>query len=331
MWKWIAAAWAGLWMCLRSAYERRIFTTEKYELWSEKIKKDRTLVFLSDLHDNQFGPGQRRLLAGIAREKPDAVLIGGDTMVVKRRADIHAALFLVKKLAKRYPVYCGNGNHENRMDRDRGRYGDLYDEYVRELRKAGVRYLADESADLGEDIRISGVDLKEKYYEKVMPASLTPGYIEKRLGKAETGRYQILLAHSPVFQRAYARWGADLTLAGHFHGGTVWLPGLGGLMTPQFTLFQKICAGLHGRNGRYMIVSRGLGTHSINIRLNNPSELVVIKLHPAQGRLLRWPEPAGTSGAGGGEERSAAASGKRIYRPEEFCYTDKAQREEARL
>ncbi len=322
MWKWIAAAWAGLWICLRSAYERRIFTTEEYELWSEKIKKDRTLVFLSDLHDNRFGPGQRRLLAGIARVRPDAVLIGGDMMVVKKRADIGAALFLVKKLAKRYPVYYGNGNHENRMDRDRGRYGDRYDVLVRELRKAGVFHLSDDSAELGEDIRISGVDLKEKYYEKFFPAALTPDYIEERLGCADAERYQILLAHTPSFQSAYARWGADLTLAGHFHGGTVWLPGLGGLMTPQFVPFQKNCAGLHGKHGKYMIVSRGLGTHSVNLRLNNPSELVVVKLHPAKDRIREWPS-FGRRAENSGEDparqalRSAAAA----------CDTGKAQRE----
>ena len=130
---WAGMAAAGAALLLRSAYERRHFTTERYEIVSEKIKKPKTLVFLSDLHDNCFGSGQKELLEAIDREQPDAVLIGGDMMVVKKKADTGTALFLARKLAQRYPVYYGNGNHENRMNRDRGRYGDRYDRYIRTL------------------------------------------------------------------------------------------------------------------------------------------------------------------------------------------------------
>ncbi len=278
MWMWIAAAAAAAGLWCRSWYERKTFTTEVYELKSEKLKRDRTFVFLTDLHDNCFGPHQRRLIAAIDRVRPDGVLIGGDMMVVKKRADIDAALFFVKELAKRYPVYYGNGNHEIRMNRDRGRYGDSYDRYTAELRRAGVRYLSDESAEACEDIRISGLNIDQRFYRKFTPVSMEPDYIAGKLGKADERRYQILLAHSPRFLSAYAEWGADLTLAGHYHGGTIWLPFLGGLMTPQFEFFQKCCAGLLEEKGRFMVAGRGLGTHSVNIRLNNPSQLVVIKL-----------------------------------------------------
>lgn len=59
-------------------------------------------------------------------------------------------------------------------------------------------------------------------------------YIEKKAGKADPDHFQILLAHSPLYFDACAKWGADLTLSGHFHGGTIRLPGLGGVMTPQY-------------------------------------------------------------------------------------------------
>lgn len=103
--------------------------------------------------------------------------------------------------------------------------------------------------------------------------------MEKKLGPA-AGKdcFQILLAHSPLFFDAYRKWGADLTLSGHFHGGTIRIPGLGGVMTPQYQFFLPVCAGTHEREGRYMAVSRGLGTHSINIRLNNRPQLLAIRL-----------------------------------------------------
>ena len=72
-----------------------------------------------------------------------------------------------------------------------------------------------------------------------------------------------------------------MTLAGHFHGGTIRIPGLGGVMTPQYQFFLPWSAGNFERNGKRMIVSRGLGTHSINIRLNNRPQLVLIRLRRA--------------------------------------------------
>ena len=282
MWKLMMAAGAAVFgCCLRSAYERKNFAVDVYEILSEKVTRERTFVFLSDLHDNCFGPNQERLLAAIDKVRPDGVIIGGDMMVVKKEADLEAALFLAGKLAEKYPVFYGNGNHESRMDRKRGLYGDTYDVFVTRLREAGVCHLSDESVVFDDEVRISGLDVDRPYYDKRVPSDrMEVSYIEKRLGKAAEDRFQILLAHSPLFYRTYGRWGADLALCGHFHGGTIRLPWVGGLMTPQFHFFEKCCAGRLNEGGRDVIVSRGLGTHSINIRLHNQAELVVVKLLP---------------------------------------------------
>lgn len=280
MWKWILtlAAVTGGGLLARSAYERKTLAVDTYEIKTDKIVRDRTFVFLSDLHDNCFGEGQKDLLDAIAREKPDAVLIGGDMMVVKKRADIDAALFFVEKLAKQYPVYYGNGNHENRMEQKRDIYGGQYDRLVKAFTDMGVHHLSDAFAAIDEEIVVYGLNLEHRYYKKFSHETMEADYIERRIGRGDKKRYQILLAHSPLYHDAYARWGADLTLCGHFHGGTIRIPGLGGLMTPQFQFFKKCCGGLFWNHGKAMIVSRGLGTHSINIRLNNKPELVVIRL-----------------------------------------------------
>lgn len=278
MWIMGCLAAAGCGLLLRSAWERRTLTTTEYVIETEKIKADRTYVFLSDLHDNCFGEGQEKLLAAVRWARPDAVLIGGDMMVVKKKAELDAALFLMGRLAEQYAVYHGNGNHENRMDRDRGVYLDQYDRYVEALGALGVHHLSDSAEDLGEDIRIHGLNLEKQFYKKLPTEPLEVSYIQERLGVPEDGRFHILLAHSPLYQKAYGDWGADLTLCGHFHGGTIRIPGLGGLMTPQFQFFKDCCGGSFQEDGRTMIVSRGLGTHSVNIRLNNKPELLVIRL-----------------------------------------------------
>ncbi|MEG0368829.1 MAG: metallophosphoesterase [Hungatella sp.] len=280
MWIWmVTAALLLLLLLLRSCDERNYFSTEIYEVESDKLEPEgKTVVFLSDLHDHTFGKEQSRLLEAIRKLQPEAILIGGDMMVVKQGVDLDATLFLVERLTKICPVYYGNGNHENRMDRDRGCYGDRYDQLRNRLSQMGVMHLSDQSCAFGDDIVISGLNLELPYYRKFSPEVMSPLYLQQRLGTADSGKFQILLAHSPLYFDAYAAWGADLTLAGHFHGGTIRLPWLGGLMTPQFQFFVPYCGGIFQKGKKYLVVSRGLGTHSINIRLNNRAHLVVVNL-----------------------------------------------------
>ena len=273
------AAAAGLaW----SKYERGHFVTEKLVFSSSKIKEPAILVFLSDLHDNTFGEKNEKLLKEIKRIHPDAVLIGGDTMVTKPgRADLSRTKELLQGISRlSCPVFYANGNHEQRMQRDRGVYGSMYDEFRKLLEEYQVNYLQNKTVQWRDDIAVSGVDIAWKYYQDFHPDSMVPSYLARRLGKAESERFQILLAHSPLFFDAYAGWGADLSLAGHFHGGTIRLPGLGGVMTPQYQFFHPFCGGVFEQNGRWMLVSRGLGTHSINIRIGNRPQLAVIRLEP---------------------------------------------------
>lgn len=273
------AAAAGLaW----SKYERGHFVTEELVFSSSKIKEPAVLVFLSDLHDNTFGEKNEKLLKEIKRIHPDAVLIGGDTMVTKPgRADLSRTKELLQGISRlSCPVFYANGNHEQRMQRDRGVYGSMYDEFRKLLEEYQVNYLQNKTVQWRDDIAVSGVDIAWKYYQDFHPDSMVPSYLARRLGKAESERFQILLAHSPLFFYAYAGWGADLSLAGHFHGGTIRLPGLGGVMTPQYQFFHPFCGGVFEQNGRWMLVSRGLGTHSINIRIGNRPQLAVIRLEP---------------------------------------------------
>ena len=271
--------------CLaRSRYERDCLVTEKYRIASEKIHgQGKTIVFLTDLHNKEFGEENSRLLETVRKVKPDAVLFGGDGMVAKRgNSDVRIPLALLTELAKEFPVYCGNGNHESRMVWKTDVYGETYEHYRMALEDAGIRYLSNEAADLDSDIRIYGLDLPKSAY---LPRSgeIPEGLLKETLGEPDPEKFCLLLAHSPLFFEEYAAWGADLTLSGHFHGGTIRLPLVGGVMTPQYQFFYPRCAGYfelpgRGREKSRMIVGRGLGTHSINIRLNDKPQVVVVRL-----------------------------------------------------
>ena len=269
-----AAAAAGL-LYLRSEYEKEHFVTECYEIRSPKIHQPKRLVFLTDLHEKSFSRDNRLLREELSRIDPDFVLAGGDLVTCpKDREEYAVSLSLMRFLAERWPVYYAPGNHEDRM---RTRNTD----YFSELEKAGVTFLENESAEAAEDIRITGVRLDHVYYRtRFRIPVLSPGYLKETVGEADMERFQILLLHSPQFFEDCAAWGADLTLSGHFHGGTIRLPYLGGLMTPQYQFFRRECAGRFEKDGKTMIVGRGLGTHSVNIRLNDRPQIVVVNLLP---------------------------------------------------
>lgn len=282
---WMIAAVCGLLLLIyiRSEHEKRHFSMDTYEIRSGKIREgERTFVFLSDLHDNRFGAGQKELLEAIEKIHPDGVLIGGDMMITNRSknfVDTERTLYLVRQLAARYPVYYGFGNHESRMQWAKSQFGNVYEEFCRQLRQAGVMIVKGrERYQIDSDIALAGLEIPKEYYRKFAHETMDVRVMTMQTGEADRERYQILLAHTPTMFAQYRAWGADLTLSGHFHGGTIRVPFLGGLMTPQFQFFYRYCGGRFVKDGRTLIVSRGMGTHSVNIRLNNRAQLVVIKL-----------------------------------------------------
>ena len=58
---------------------------------------------------------------------------------------------------------------------------------------------------------------------------------------------------------------------------------LGGVLAPSLRLFPKYDGGLFEEGDSRMVLGRGLGSHTIPIRLFNPGELIVVRLEP-EGR-----------------------------------------------
>lgn len=288
IWYWLlgGAAAAGVMLLARSAYERRHFEVCRWQFYTAAVEGPVKFVVLSDLHDWSFGEDNEELLRAVREETPDFVLLAGDMMTVKpwKNGDFQVCESLLAGLAAEFPVYYGSGNHELRMKRQEEEYPGWYSRFSAFLRKQGICYLEDETVAIPQPhgrVLISGLDLDERFYTaKFKTEPMEDGYVEERLGPCckEKGDYQILLAHSPLYFPNYARWGADLVLSGHFHGGTIRLPGVGGLMSPQYQMFPKWDRGLYEYGGSRMIVSAGLGTHSINIRLNNRPTLISVEL-----------------------------------------------------
>ncbi len=241
--------------------------------------KDFTAVLLSDLHNVSYGEGNRDLLEAILSVNPEVVFASGDMLTAKSGAETDAALALMEGLAKNFPVFYANGNHESRLkERSEDRTGD-YGKYAESIKGFGVHLLENTSKEItihGMPIDVRGLELPMDYYRHFKRLDLTLGEMDEMLGKANDKAYQLLLAHCPLYFETYAVWGADLTLSGHLHGGMVRIPGIGGVISTQFRLFPKYDKGLFNLDTGKMVVSAGLGDHTIKLRVNNPHELVVL-------------------------------------------------------
>lgn len=258
------------------------FVVREYTFTSDKISKEGTFVFLSDLHDKSYGKNNVKLLNAIKDVKPDVLLVGGDMIVASPGEENGKAKAFMQALAGEYTVYHGMGNHEYRSDFYREKYENMYDEYSKPLTDKGVVFLRNDNVYLEEyNIRIRGAEIDRKYYKRFVVRHMDADYLEEILGKSDEKSYEILLAHNPDYFKQYAAYGADLTLAGHVHGGIIRMPFIGGIASPAVRFFPRYNGGLYRRENAAMIVSCGLGTHTLPMRIFNPAELIVIHLKPS--------------------------------------------------
>ena len=266
------------------------FVRRVYRISSPKLRKKTKLLLLADLHNHSFGPGNERLVKAIRKEAPDGVLIAGDLMTASRKAtNEEPVLSLLEGIRKAgIPVYYGMGNHEQKLSA-----WEVFrkDHRFRRLKEAaehfGVRFLRNETVFLEDSgIRIFGLELPFELYYALLERGIIARQaypakeMAKLIGTPDADSFNLLIAHDPEFFDVYDDWGADLTLSGHMHGGIVRVPFLGGLVSPSLQLFPKYDGGRYRGEKGEMVISRGLGEHTLPVRVFDPAELVVLEFAP---------------------------------------------------
>ena len=275
-----------------------VITSDKFNEEFEGYK----FALLTDLHANGYGIDLHYVNKIIKEQKPDAILIAGDMFNKYDDRNITDTSNFLCALANHYPVFYSLGNHEYKMLLDPERYGMYFPALYRYLMNNGIcflelrRYLSI-YRNIGilhylqvmtsfrvficykgtERIALSGVSIDEVFYNFNHPV-MGSGLMEKHLGVADRKMFNLLLAHNPEYFINYAKWGADLTLSGHVHGGIVRI-GKAGVLSTNGTPFPKYDGNIYmSKSGKKMIVSRGMGTHTVKVRINNRPELVIVKI-----------------------------------------------------
>lgn len=268
--------------CWIMIWDSNRFVIMRYSFESDKVKKRVRFIFLSDLHDKSYGTENKHLLQEIDKQNPDFILIGGDMIKAKPNENNHATFAFLKKLSQKYKVYYALGNHEYRARIYPQKYGSMYEEFYNVLCECGIDLLDNKHVFLdSSNVLVAGLTIDREFYKRFKSQMMESDYIESLLGKQKAECYCVMMAHNPDYFEAYAGWGADLVLSGHVHGGVVRIPFGKGVISPSLRLFPHFDGGLFKEYGSNMVLSRGLGMHTIPVRLFNPGEVIIVELLPS--------------------------------------------------
>ncbi len=243
-------------ICGFCLYQNYHLVTTEYEA-DLGLGRDLTVVQVSDLHNQFFGIGESALMKKIDAADPDIIVVTGD-VVDETHTSYSIALSFFEGAVKRAPVYYVTGNHEVRLQ------GAKMSSFKDSLRSLGVTILDDTYIDMGDYILAGIGDASLDSFDAYPPFG-----DEKPV---------IMLAHEPQYHSLYQSLGTDLVLTGHYHGGQIIIPGVGGVVSPEFEFFPDMYEGIHTFGSMKLVLSRGLGNSIAPVRINNYPELVVVKV-----------------------------------------------------
>ena len=253
----------------------------EYNIDLAELSGSARVVVISDLHGKEYGKDNKRLLAKISEQNPDAIFVVGDML---HDGDAKNSFSKTSKLLINLldiaPVYFSYGNQEKEYS------GNSIDTFVNTIKENGVIVLDDSFVDCeinGQKIRIGGT------MGHAFPFGRTTEEFESSdeyiflKDMEKTDAPTIVLAHMPdtfIFNGAHNYWSnIDLVVSGHTHGGVIRLPFAGGLYSPMQGLFPEYDYGFYmlGEKMRIVITS-GLSGYKLVPRFLNLPEICVLNL-----------------------------------------------------
>jgi len=273
--------WPRLWPKTRSGAIGRgvllgVFAFGVYSLWIEPaslrvVHHDIALggkglgrlriAVIADLHAGSAYIGVdkvRRVVALANASKPDLILLAGDYVGGGPKGSyppVEVTASLLKELRAPLGVFAVIGNHDRWLSVAR---------VTKALQAVGIPVLENASLPIG---NFTLVGIGDAYTHADFPARALKGVHGPAL----------CFTHSPDVFPELPR-ACVLTIAGHTHGGQVWLPLAGRLITAS-RYGQRYAAGLVRENGKTLFVSTGIGTSIVPIRFLVPPEVTVLDLH----------------------------------------------------
>ena len=196
----------------------------------------------------------------VIAQKADVLLMGGDYQEGCEYVDpLFSALARVKTPMGTYGV-MGNNDYER-----------CHDEIIRTMKHYGMHPLEHE------------VDTLRKDGQQIIIAGVRNPFDLGQNGKSPTlalspRDFVIMLVHTPDYVEDVSVVNTDLALAGHTHGGQVCVFGIAPVLNSNYGT--RFLTGLACNSAKIpLIVTNGIGTSQLPIRIGAPAEVIMITLH----------------------------------------------------
>jgi len=220
-----------------------------------------TIVQVSDVHAGPYMPVDRmqRVAEMVDGLGADLVVFTGDQMD-RRPTDAEQFAAGFAGLEAPLGVYGVLGNHDHFIDPELSEQA-LVEAGISPLVNRGVRF-----ARRGAALVLIGLEDLSAVPGRSPDFSVLEGHDDA---------FRICLSHQPRSWHSVAATGAQLTLAGHTHGGQI-------ALTPRALnvarLQGRYIAGEYRRRGATLYVSRGIGVGAVPLRVGAPPEVDLLVL-----------------------------------------------------
>jgi len=226
------------------------------------------IAFVSDIHYGTFLKEDRvrKLVDTVNDMQPDLILLGGDYGETSQGA---VEFFRLRPAFQaRLGIFAVMGNHDRTMPESNLAV------IQKEMQLCGIRPLVNDAIVLrrdGKSMAIAGVD---DFYN---------GYpdLEKVALLCKDADFTLLLSHSPdLLPETYLLPRGpfyQLALCGHTHGGQVSL--FGHALKSSSEYGDRFLSGWYCENGVDILVSNGVGTSLLPVRLGARPQIHLITLH----------------------------------------------------
>jgi predicted MPP superfamily phosphohydrolase len=279
---------AAAMLCLTYSYfiepNRLVVTREEIRIkdWDPAFDGLR-IALISDIHGGSNGASAeniRRVVETTNAENPDVIVLLGDYVSQSStrepshdrplRMPMSEVADNLSGLKARFGVFAVLGNHD-------GWYGD--NEVTAELTRVGYRVLQNEIAVIeqnGVKLRLLGL----KDHLKLNSWVTFDATVRSVVASYPKDGQIVVLEHSPDILYILNYWkdlnpDLKLMLAGHTHGGQVWLPILGAPFVPS-SVGQRYAQGHVEEEGIHMFVTSGVGTSILPFRFMVPPEVAIV-------------------------------------------------------
>ena len=203
-------------LMLYGVVNENIIVRHSLEISSAKLKRDYSIAVISDIHYATIQKKNvlEKAVQRINDERPDVIMILGDIAEEHTPGEMIPELFgILGKFRSVYGTFFVHGNHDRqeKLHNEDRTYTD--EEFNMLMKRAGIKCIDDQQKELNSDLVIIGREDFSFGNRKT---------VEELFSDVPENRFVIVIEHQPTDCEKIAETGAELCLAGHYHGAQNW-------------------------------------------------------------------------------------------------------------